>query len=71
MERGAWSVDGMLTVGQDHERYLHRTIGLTSGPLTMDEITDAYQRGTGKPMKGIPGFLAEPLLRYNAASRGV
>lgn len=61
----------MLTVGQEHERYLHKTIGLTSGPLTMGQIMDAYQRGTGKRMKGIPGFLAEPLLRHNAASRGM
>lgn len=58
-------------MGQDHERYLHKTIGLTSGPLTMGQIMDAYQRGTGKRMKSIPGFLAEPLLRHNAASRGM
>ncbi|KAK1831531.1 hypothetical protein QBC39DRAFT_92973 [Podospora conica] len=57
----------------DHQRYLHKTIGLTSGPLTMDEIKAAYQRGTGKPMPTIPvpAFVVRLLLWLNAASRGV
>jgi len=71
VEDSKWSAEWTLTVGQDHERYLHKTIGLTSGPLTMREIMDAYQRGTGKPMPSIPAFVARPLLRWNAASRGV
>jgi hypothetical protein len=56
---------------QNHHRYLHKVLGLTSEALTTRQIIAAYQRGTGKPMPTIPAIFARVLLRWNADAQTV
>ena len=60
-----------LTVAQNHERYMRKTIGLTSGAVTMEEIMTGYERGAGKPLGSIPSVIANSLLKWNSASQGL
>ena len=56
---------------KNHERYRHKTLGLTSGAVTTREITEAYERAAGRPMPTIPAILGRLLMRLNAQSRGM
>ncbi|KAK3339817.1 hypothetical protein B0T25DRAFT_574706 [Lasiosphaeria hispida] len=53
----------------NHEPYVHRILGLTSGAVTMQEICDSYKRVAGKPIPSIPGFLGRLLLSMNSSTR--
>ncbi|KAJ9138337.1 Peptide hydrolase [Pleurostoma richardsiae] len=58
---------GNVTAGVfgEPERYLHKVLCATSGPVTTPQIMSSYKRATGKPMPSIPGVLAKTLIRMN------
>ncbi|KAK0647108.1 hypothetical protein B0T16DRAFT_329164 [Cercophora newfieldiana] len=55
----------------NHEKYIHKVLGLAADPLTAQQIVDAYQRGSGKPMMMVPSVLTKFLLWINADARGI
>ncbi|KAH8882008.1 NAD(P)-binding protein [Thozetella sp. PMI_491] len=56
---------------KNHERYLHKILTLTSGCVTMSEITQSYERAMKKPMPAVPGILGRLLLWMNSATRNM
>lgn len=55
----------------DHEKYIHKVLGLAADPLTTQQIYDTYQRVVGAPMTQVPSVLAKLLLWLNADARGI
>jgi len=56
---------------QNHKRYLHKILSVTSGPVTTKEIMESYQRAIGKPMPTVPGFMVKALYKINTAAANV
>ncbi|KAM5360207.1 hypothetical protein ACJZ2D_013917 [Fusarium nematophilum] len=59
---------GSIAAGvfQDHERFLGKTLCVTSELATMTEVMDSYRRAVGKPMPTIPGFVGGMLVKVNS-----
>ncbi|KAK5994956.1 hypothetical protein PT974_03345 [Cladobotryum mycophilum] len=64
---------GKVSAGvfQNHKRYLHKTLSITGGCLTMNEITAAYKDATGKQMPSTPSFFSNLLLRFSTGAQHV
>ncbi|KAK4206895.1 hypothetical protein QBC37DRAFT_107373 [Rhypophila decipiens] len=56
---------------RDHTRFLHKTLAITSGTVTMRDVMAAHQRATGKPIPAIPAAVAKLLIKMNAGTRRV
>ncbi|KAM7195421.1 hypothetical protein V8F33_006762, partial [Rhypophila sp. PSN 637] len=56
---------------RDHTRFLHKTLAITSGIVTMRDVMAAHQRATGKPIPAIPAAVAKLLIKMNAGTRRV
>ncbi|KAK4444228.1 NAD(P)-binding protein [Podospora aff. communis PSN243] len=55
----------------DHEKYVHKVVGLAADPLTAQQIVDAHDRAVGTPITRVPPVLARLLLWLNADARGI
>ncbi|KAM7218323.1 hypothetical protein V8F06_006246 [Rhypophila decipiens] len=56
---------------RDDTRFLHKTLAITSGTVTMRDVMAAHQRATGKPIPAIPAAVAKLLIKMNAGTRRV
>jgi hypothetical protein len=56
---------------QNHERYLHKVLVLTSEYATMSQIEESYKRATGKPIPAVPGAFAWLLVKMNKATQAL
>ncbi|KAI3391190.1 hypothetical protein diail_7795, partial [Diaporthe ilicicola] len=54
-----------------HDKYLRRTLALTSEAATMEEISASYKRATGRPIPAAPAVVGKALLKLNAAVQNV
>jgi len=60
-----WQGSSTERYEQNHPRYLHKTLSISSGAVTMDEIASAHERATGKPIPTVPTVLGKFLLKAN------
>ncbi|KAK4167799.1 hypothetical protein QBC43DRAFT_230400 [Cladorrhinum sp. PSN259] len=49
----------------NHKPYLYKFFNVTSGPVTMDEVIEAHQRATGKPMPAVPSAVGWLVRKMN------
>ncbi|KAK3374738.1 hypothetical protein B0H63DRAFT_255971 [Podospora didyma] len=56
---------------KNNELYIHKIINATSGPTTIQEMIDGYQRATGKPIRTAPAFLVKSVVRFNATPKNI
>lgn len=56
---------------QQHDKYLHRELAITSEAATMDQISESYQRATGRPIPAVPALAGKALVKFNAALQNV
>lgn len=56
---------------QQHEKYLHKTLAITSEAATMEHISESYKRATGRPIPAVPALVGKALVKFNAALQNV
>ncbi|KAM0249500.1 hypothetical protein ACHAQJ_009048 [Trichoderma viride] len=56
---------------QNHERYNHKTVSITGGALSMNEIKTTYKDIVGKQMPSVPAVLAWLILKLSAGAQHV
>lgn len=61
----------LLKKTQQHDKYLHKTLAITSEAATMEHISESYKRATGLPIPAIPALAGKALVKFNAALQDV
>ncbi|KAJ6445283.1 hypothetical protein O9K51_00042 [Purpureocillium lavendulum] len=58
-------------MSQNHARYIHKTLSVTSGAVTMSEIKADYTRATNRTMPSAPAAIIKALARINAGAGNI
>lgn len=58
-----------LINAQQHDKYLHKTLSITSEAATMEDISKSYKRATGRPIPTAPALVGKALVKMNATVR--
>ncbi|KAJ0122043.1 hypothetical protein J7T55_002554 [Diaporthe amygdali] len=54
-----------------HDKYLCKTLSITSEAATMESISESYKRATGRPIPAAPTLVGKALLKLNAATQNL
>lgn len=61
----------MLIEKQQHEKYMHKTLTLSSEAATMEQISESYKKATGRQIPAAPALAGKALVKFNSALQNV
>ena len=56
---------------QAPDQHISKSISILGDVLTPREWNEAYQRGSGKPLPGVPAFAAKALIAVNSHTKAL
>ncbi|KAK3994251.1 hypothetical protein QBC44DRAFT_379600 [Cladorrhinum sp. PSN332] len=61
----------VAAIFNNHRPYIHKFFNVTSGPVTMQQVIDAHQRATGKPMPAVPSIIGWLVRKMNQGVQNI
>ncbi|KAG8160086.1 hypothetical protein KVR01_010723 [Diaporthe batatas] len=52
---------------RQHEKYMHKTLTLSSEAATMEQISESYKKATGRQIPAAPTLAGKALVKFNSA----